>query len=106
MCIGVIYHDVTDHDPAQCTWLNALRSPHTAAKTQEKGRVNNIPHRDIAYSYVFQQTAIDCFKRKTTAVIKHTIGDGDVLKSAIRFCSKFNTTCWSFLVRHLVELLT
>src|SRR5581483_7048965 len=82
---GVIDDHVADFDAPQFAGRRAFGRAHPAAQPEEDRGVGDVAHRDVGDRHVFEQPAVNRFKRQPARVIEDAVGDRDVFEAAVGF---------------------
>src|SRR5262249_32082274 len=88
--------DVAQYDSAQFAHRSFfLWTPPAETQSHKDGRVANVSHCNVAYCDILEQRTINGLKRKSSGIIKHAVRHSYILKTAIGFSTKLNSTSWT-----------
>src|SRR6202044_3693215 len=88
--VRAVNNNIVDVDAANGANCHAFRRAHTAADTEEKGRVGDVSHGDVGDGDVLNDGAIHRFEREAARPVKDHVRDGDVAEIAFGFSADFD----------------
>lgn len=85
----IVNNQVADGDTPVNTHRISFWASHPRIQPYEKRCVGYIAHSNVVDYNVFNNSTDGCFNAKPARMFENTVGNRDVFKAAIRFCSQF-----------------